>query len=353
MKIAPVILSGGAGTRLWPLSRNARPKQFLKLVGEHSLIQSAALRAPANEGFDAPVVVAGEAHLPLIEAQMAEISIAPHAIVIEPAGRNTAPAIALAAHELDPDTLMLVMPSDQVIANVAAFRAAVAAAAPLAAEGWLLTFGVQPDRPETGYGYIEAAAPLAEGVRQVVRFVEKPDAATAAGYVASGRFFWNAGIFLIRAGTYLEALARHAPGIATAAARAHETARRDGVAVRPGQDHFLASPSDSIDYAIMEKADRVAVAPVDMGWSDIGAFAALWSQLPHDDMGNAVMGEALVHESRNCLVASDGPVVALVGVEGLSVVVDNGVVMVVANDRAQDVKHVVDQLKRRGRDDIC
>jgi mannose-1-phosphate guanylyltransferase/mannose-1-phosphate guanylyltransferase/mannose-6-phosphate isomerase len=351
--IVPVILSGGSGTRLWPLSRSARPKQMLPLLDDTSLIQATIRRTSPAHGFAAPLLVAGADHLDLIRQQLAAIGVEPGAIILEPVGRNTAPAIALAACELDRDALMLVMPSDHIVRNDTAFRAAVAAAAALAADGWLVTFGVTPEYPETGYGYIEAAGMLAVGVQRVVRFVEKPDRRTAADYVASGRFFWNAGIFLFSAGAYRAALARHAPAIAAAIEAAHQGARRNAETIWPAREAFLAAPSDSIDYAVMEKADRVAVAPVDMGWSDIGAFAALWAQSPKDTNGNASAGDVIAMGTRNCLIRSEGPLVAAIGVNDVSIIATGEAVLVVAHDRAQDVKALVDALKAQGRDDIC
>ncbi|WBX83076.1 mannose-1-phosphate guanylyltransferase/mannose-6-phosphate isomerase [Sphingosinicella microcystinivorans] len=349
MQTTPVILSGGAGTRLWPLSRNASPKQLLRLLGPETLIQSAARRAPPENGFAAPLIVAGEAHLSGIEAQLAEIGVSPRAIVLEPAGRNTAPAVALAALLLAEDELMLVMPSDHIINDVEAFRAAIARAQPLAADGWLVTFGITPDRPETGYGYIESAEPLAEGVQRVARFVEKPPLETAKAYLETGRFCWNAGIFLLRAGSFLAELRRHAPEIEAAARRAIAAAAAEGHIIRPDSASFLASPSDSIDYAVMEKADRVAVVPVEMGWSDIGAFGALLEQLPRDDGGNAVGGDVLALDTANCLIRSEGPLIAAVGVSNVTIIATGDAVLVVANERAQDVKRIVDTLKANGR----
>lgn len=349
MQTTPVILSGGSGTRLWPLSRSASPKQMLRLLGDETLIQSAALRAPVEAGFASPLIVAGETHLALVEAQLAEIGVVPQAVILEPAGRNTAPAVALAALALGEDDLMLVMPSDQIINDVAAFRAAIEHAVPLAAEGWLVTFGITPDRPETGYGYIEAADPLSPSVRQVSRFVEKPDAETAKAYVESRRFFWNAGIFLLRAGTYLGELRRYAPAIEAAARRAIETSAREGHVIRPDRDSFLTSPSDSIDYAVMEKAERVAVVPVEMGWSDIGAFAALLEQSQRDASGTATGGDVLALDTANCLIRSEGPFVAAVGVSNITIIATGDAVLVVSNDCSQDVKRIVDALKASGR----
>lgn len=349
MQTTPVILSGGAGTRLWPLSRNATPKQLLRLLGSETLIQSAARRAPAENGFRTPLIVAGDAHLAEIEAQLAEIGVAPRAIVLEPAGRNTAPAVALAALMLPEDELMLVMPSDHIINDVEAFRAAIARAEPLANDGWLVTFGITPDRPETGYGYIETAESIADGVHRVARFVEKPPLETAKAYLETGRFCWNAGIFLLRAGSFLAELRRHAPDIETAVRQSVAGAADEGAILRPDRESFLASPSDSIDYAVMEKAERVAVVPVEMGWSDIGAFNALLEQLPRDDAGNAVGGDAIALDTTDCLIRSEGPLVAAIGVSNITIIATGDAVLVVANERAQDVKRIIDTLKANGR----
>ncbi|WP_184071718.1 mannose-1-phosphate guanylyltransferase/mannose-6-phosphate isomerase [Sphingosinicella soli] len=349
MQTTPVILSGGAGTRLWPLSRSASPKQLLRLLGAETLIQSTARRAGPESGFAAPLIVAGEAHLAQIEAQLAEIGVSPRAIVLEPAGRNTAPAVALAALMLAEDELMLVMPSDHIINDVEAFRAAIARAQPLAADGWLVTFGITPDRPETGYGYIETAERVAEGVQRVARFVEKPPIETARAYLETGRFYWNAGIFLLRAGSFLAELRRHAPGIEAAARQSVANAAADGTTLRPDRAHFLASPSDSIDYAVMEKADRVAVVPVEMGWSDVGAFDTLLKWLPHDENGNATGGDVIALDTTNCLIRSEGPLVAAIGVSNLTIIATGDAILVVSNDRSQDVKRIVDALKIDGR----
>ncbi len=350
--ITPVVLSGGSGTRLWPVSRALHPKQLLPIAGDRSMLQATVARFTAS-GFVPPIVVGGEEHRFLIADQLAEIDAAPAAIILEPAGRNTAAAIALAAHHAlanDPAALLLVVPSDHVIADVAAFRAGVAAGAAVAADGWLVTFGITPAAPETGYGYIEAGLAFADhaGVEHVARFVEKPDAATAAAFVAGGHHLWNGGIFLFRADRYLDELATHAPDIAAAAAGAMAAATRDGDFVRPARAAFLASPSVSIDYAVMEHTDRAALVRVDMGWSDVGSWGALWDIAEHDVAGNAFHGDVVAIDSRDCLVRVDnGPAVAVVGIRDLVVVSTRDAVLVVPRAQSQDVRAVVDELKAR------
>jgi mannose-1-phosphate guanylyltransferase len=345
--IWPVILSGGSGTRLWPLSRLERPKQLLPLVGAQTMIQATAARTADPARFRPPVVVANEAHREAIAEQLTQAGTPPGALLLEPAGRNTAPAIALAAHRVaaaDPVGVMLVMPSDHVIADGEAFLRAVATLLPFVNDGWLATFGIRATAPETGYGYIQFADRLGDGVHAVRRFVEKPDRATAEAYVASGDYAWNGGIFLLRADRYLAALEAHAPTIAEASAAAMRGATVDGTVVRPDAAAFARCPSDSIDYAVMEHDDRIAVAPVDMGWSDIGSWDALWEIAERDGSGNAVQGDAILVDARDCLVRSDGPLVSLVGTEGLTVVAGRDAVMVAARGRGQDVKKIVDRL---------
>lgn len=317
------------------------------------MLQSTVARLAHDFGFAPPIVVGGEDHRFLISDQLAEVGCVPHAIILEPQGRNTAAAIALAADvamKADPEAILVVAPSDHVIANEAGFRTAIVAAIPAAQAGHLVTFGIMPDGPETGYGYIELGVPLPEfaGVHFVTRFVEKPDAALASMLVESGRHVWNAGIFVFAASAYLAELQRHAPGIADACTAAMRGATTDRLFTRPMSAAFMAAPDISIDYAVMEPTDRAAVVPVDIGWSDVGSWNSLWSIAPRDENGNAIQGEVVAVDSRGCLVrVDDGLAVALVGVDDMVVVATRDSVLVMPRNRSQDVKYVVDELKAR------
>ena len=345
----PVILSGGSGTRLWPLSREAFPKQFLALVGSDSMLQATWRRvAPLASG--APIVVAGEAHRFMVAEQLREAGCDAATILLEPLARNTAPAIAAAALEATregDDPLLLVLPSDHVIADAEAFRAAVRTASASAEAGRLVTFGIVPTGPETGYGYIKASA--GEGVRAVERFVEKPDAATAAAYVASGDYAWNSGMFLFRASAYLAELERHQPAMLAACREALARARRDVDFVRLDATAFAASPSDSIDYAVMEKTAHAAVLAIDAGWNDVGSWAALWQVAEQDGQGNAHHGDVVAEDCRDTLAWGDGRLLALLGLRDVVVVDTADAVLVAHKDRVQDVKGIVAELKRRAR----
>jgi mannose-1-phosphate guanylyltransferase/mannose-1-phosphate guanylyltransferase/mannose-6-phosphate isomerase len=353
-KIIPVVLSGGSGTRLWPLSRASYPKQFLALVGEQSLIQETVARArTATER--APIVVCSAEHRFLVAEQLRALGLAVGAdgarVVLEPLARNTAPAVAVAAllaAESDPESLLLVLAADHAIADVPGFAAAIGIAAKTAATGHLVTFGMQPDRPETGYGYIRAGTALAGGAHQVAAFVEKPDAATAARYVAEG-YLWNSGSFLFPAGLLLAELAAHAPAVLEAAKAALAAATRDLDFLRLDEAAFAQAPSISIDYAVMERTKRAAVVPASIGWSDIGSFDALWAIGAKDPSGNVAIGDALVIDSTNSFVRSDGMLTAVLGVADAIVVTSDDAVLVTTRDRAQDVKKLVDALKARSR----
>lgn len=347
-RITPVILCGGAGTRLWPLSRRDRPKQMLALTGAESMLRLTAQRVNDPALYDAPFIVGAAAQADAIEAELGSGG----RLILEPAARNTAPAIALAALNVPPDTILLVLPSDQVIADRDGFDAAVRRALPLAQDGWIVTFGMTPDRPETGYGYIRRGAKLGDGLFAAERFVEKPDTTTAAAYLADGGYDWNGGIFLLRADTLIAGLAQHAPDILSAARAAVAGQSDGGGRISPDPAAFTATPAVSIDYALMEKAEKVAVAPVSVGWSDVGSWAALHDIAARDSAGNDVTGDAMLLDSRNCLVRSEGPLVTLIGVEDLVVVATGDTVLVVPRDQSQRVKEIVDRLKAEGRDSL-
>ncbi len=349
MELQPVLLSGGSGTRLWPLSREAYPKQFLPLAGEATMLQDTWARV-APLAARPPIVVANEEHRFLAAEQLRLAGVDRAAIVLEPVGRNTAPAIAAAALQAQAgggDPLLLVLPSDHVVRDAEGFRAAVRAAMPAAEAGALVTFGIVPSAPETGFGYIQASAGQAaagEGVRAVQRFVEKPDAATAQAYLDAGGYYWNSGMFLFRASRYLAELGRFRPDILAAVRKAFDGAARDGDFLRLDREAFAASPSDSIDYAVMEKTDTAQVLPVDIGWNDVGSWSALWEVSEQDGDGNAHHGDVIAVDSRNSY-AYARRLVALVGVDDLVVVETDDAVLVARKDKVQEVKAVVAQLK--------
>ncbi|TPE63649.1 mannose-1-phosphate guanylyltransferase/mannose-6-phosphate isomerase [Sandaracinobacter neustonicus] len=354
ISISPVLLCGGSGTRLWPLSRADMPKQLQALAHEETMLQATALRTATNSNdlqFEAPLVLAGEGHRFLVVEQLLHVGCPPRAVILEPQGRNTAPAVAIAAHWLaragTPDALMLVMPSDHLIGNEEAFRAAIADAAPAALAGRMVTFGITPSEPATGYGYIEAEGDIGP-VRRVRRFVEKPDEETAVAYVARG-MMWNAGIFLFKASAYLEALATCAPEVAKAVDDAVRIAEIDGMIFRPGGAEFAACPSISIDYAVMERSDKVSVVPVDMGWSDVGSWDALWRVTAPDAEGNVVRGAGALIGCRDSLVRNEGgPFVAALGLEGMVVVATGDAVLIAPRERSEDIRKVVDRIEDEG-----
>ena len=348
-KLQPVLLSGGSGTRLWPLSREAYPKQFLPLAGHDTMLQATWQRV-ADIASAAPIVVANEEHRFLVAEQLRQIGVPTPSILLEPVGRNTAPAIAAAALQAmsgGEDPLLLVLPSDHVVRDDIAFRAAVAEASAAAEQGALVTFGVVPTGPETAFGYIHAAG-AEPGVRIVERFVEKPDAATAQSYLDLGGYYWNSGMFLFRASRYLQELERFRPDMLAATRTAWERATRDGDFIRLDRDAFAACPADSIDYAVMERTDAAQVLPVDIGWNDVGSWSALWDVARRDADGNATLGDVIAIDSRNSYVHARR-LVALVGVDDLVVVDTDDAVLVARKDRVQQVKDVVARLKHEQR----
>lgn len=353
-KIIPVILSGGSGTRLWPLSRNSYPKQFLDLLHGSSLYQATLTRC-ASVTDAAPIIVTNDGHRFLVAEQTQQMGIKPEAIMLEPVGRNTAPAIAVAAIKALADhpveaPQMLVLPADHNIVNVNGFADTVQLGTSAAEQGKLITFGIVPTHPETGYGYIKSGANVNDnGVMEVASFVEKPDQPTATMYVDSGDYFWNSGMFLFRADRLLEELEKFQPEMVAQCRKAVEEGQEDLDFFRLDADAFAASPEDSIDYAVMEKTDSSCVIPMDAGWSDVGAWPAL-SQIHEADTNNNVFkGDVLSHESRNCMIHSESRLVAAVGVENLVVVETPDAVLVSTKDQAQNVKAIVNQLKANDR----
>jgi len=352
LPILPVILSGGSGTRLWPLSREAYPKQFLPLVGDVTMLQATWNRVAAIAG-KAPIVVANQEHRFMAAEQLRECNVTPQALILEPIGRNTAPAIAIAALQAlasGEDALLLVLPSDHVVRDDAAFHAAVGKAAVAADAGKLVTFGIVPTAPETGYGYIKAQA--GAGVHAVDRFVEKPDLATAEQYVASGEYYWNSGMFLFKASRYLQELEALQPAILAACRTALDKASRDSDFIRLDSDAFAASPNDSIDYAVMEKTADAAVVPLDAGWNDVGSWSALWDVSDKDADGNACHGDVIALDCRNSY-AYGNRLIAMVGLQDVVVVETDDAVFVGHKDRVQDVKEIVGQIKRDGRSEAA
>ncbi len=355
MHYYPVILSGGAGSRLWPASREFYPKPMLPMFGEHTLLQDTATRLDSIDSLQSPLFVCNEGHRFLVAEQIRELGKDAEAILLEPEGRNTAPALTLAAlylYQKDPEAMMVVMPADHVIPDQASFASAVQRGGELASQGYLVTFGVVADKPETGYGYINRGEEIAgSGCYGVNRFVEKPDADTAKTYVDSGDYYWNSGIFVMRADRWLEEIGKHQVDILAACRVAMEQGKRDADFLRADKDAFLASPSDSIDYAVMEKTDRAVVVPLETRWSDVGSWSSIWEISEQDEDGNVSRGDILTHETKNSLLMADKRCIAAVGLVDMIVVETADAILVADKNCCQDVKAIVSKLKAFDRDE--
>lgn len=360
--IIPVVLAGGSGTRLWPLSREFYPKQMLDLTGEHTMLQNTILRLGSFDGLGAPMIIGSAAQRFLVRQQMAAARIKPVGIFLEPFGRNTAPAVAVAAlkaGEIDPDAVLLVLPADHLIRDVRKFHQALKTGAGFAREGFLVTFGIVPDRPETGYGYIrrgELANPLLQDpsgdldpAYVIEQFVEKPDLETARNYLESGIYCWNSGMFMFSARHVLEALRRYVPDIVRACGKSLENGHPDQEFFHLDADAFKRCPSDSIDYAVMEKTDRGLMIPLDVGWDDLGSWESLWNVGEKDADGNVISGDVLCVDVKNTLVNARSRLVTLLGVRGLAVVETPDALLVASLSSTQGVKKIVDALKAKGR----
>lgn len=353
MTLYPVILSGGSGTRLWPMSRAALPKQLLALASERTMVQETVLRLNGLPDSGAPLIVCNNDHRFLIAEQMREVGVDPLGIYLEPVGRNTAPAAAIAALTLlrhDAEAVMLLLPADHLIRDVGAFHSAIAEGLQAVRDGFLVTFGIVPDMPETGYGYIQRGEPLRTGdAHRVARFVEKPNLATAQGFLASGDHFWNSGMFLFSCRQFLDELEQNRPDILAACQRALTTGKHDLDFCRLDTDAFAACPSDSIDYAVMEHTAHAAVIPTDIGWNDIGSWSALWEVGDRDVGGNVARGDVYLDGVSDSLIRAESRMVAAIGVSDLLIVETADAVLVADKRRAQDVKKVVDYLKTHDR----
>ncbi len=348
--ITPVVLCGGTGSRLWPLSREQYPKQFIALADERSLLQETVNRL---ENVEPPMLVCNEKYRFLVAEQMRQLGEEVSGIILEPVARNTAPAIALAAHQMideGTDGIMLVLPSDHLIKDKSAFLEAVGKAAALAEADFLVTMGIRPTRPETGYGYINTGEAVLDGHR-VERFAEKPDLETATAYVDSGDYFWNSGMFVFKASRYLEELASHRPEMAKALEDCFASRDQDFDFIRIDKAQFAECPSDSIDYAVMENTDRAAMVEIDVGWSDIGAWDSLWEVSEKDDAGNVIRGDVQVADVSNSLIRAEHRMVAAAGVDDIVVVETADAVLVLSKDNAQSVKQIVEQLKTDAREE--
>lgn len=353
-RLYPVILSGGAGSRLWPLSREAFPKQLLPLVSERTMLQETVLRLSEIANSAAPILVCNNEHRFLAAEQLLQIGVKPLALMLEPVARNTAPAIAAAAkfiNDTDPNAMMLVLPADHLIENLSAFTNAVENARQAAEQGFLVTFGIVPDHPETGYGYIRKGMAIQglDSVFCVDRFAEKPDRETAVRYLDEGGYYWNSGMFVFKTSVLLDELRRYEPAIALASADAVSNSHADFDFTRLDKQAFARCPAKSIDYALMERTSNAAVVPVNMGWNDIGSWSSLWSAHKKDQFGNVERGDVFSEQTKNCFLRAESRALAVIGVENLIVVETADAVLVVHQDYAQDVKKVVDHLKAQNR----
>jgi len=353
--VVPVLLAGGSGTRLWPLSREGYPKQFLKLTDEWSLLQHTVQRAVALAGATAPLLICNEGHRFLVAEQLRQLGVEGAQVLLEPEGRNTAPAATIAAlaaiERHGPDCIVFIMAADHLISDLAVFEAAVEVATRLAQNGQLTTFGITPSRAETGYGYLKRGLPQAEGGFAVSAFVEKPDQTRAKAYVESGEYLWNSGMFLFRAQTFLDELQRFEPAMLETCTRAVAGAKRDLDFVRLDAAAFKAARSESIDYAVMEKTSKAALVPMDAGWDDVGTWSFL-ETLPRDARGNYSHGDVLFEDSDNTLVHSEGRLVAALGLRDVLVVETKDAVLIASRDRTQDVKRIVTKLKKQRRSEV-
>ncbi|KHD05080.1 hypothetical protein PN36_30820 [Candidatus Thiomargarita nelsonii] len=347
--LTPVILSGGVGSRLWPLSRESYPKQLLALVGNHTLLQNTVTRLEGLADLSSPLMVCNESHRFLVAEQLRNIDISPAHIILEPVGRNTAPAAAVAALTAiadEPEALLLLLPADHLIANAPAFREAITAGVPLAQANYLVTYGIVPNRPETGYGYINATDFIEDSIAlSIKRFVEKPDIDTAQHYVDSGEYYWNSGMFLFKASQYLKELEAFAPKMLQACRQAIDNADQDKYFLRLDSATFKASPSDSIDYAVMEHTKAGVVIPLDAGWNDVGAWSSLWEVSEQDSEGNVIQGDILTENVRNSYLRAEHRLLTAIGVEDLMIVETADAVLVAHKDHVQDVKQIVSRLK--------
>lgn len=348
--MTPVILSGGSGTRLWPLSRGQYPKQFLPLITRHTMVQETVLRLEGLSGLTAPIAVCNEGHRFMMAEQLQEIGFNPSAIILEPMGKNTAPAVTMAALTAkSEDEVLLILPADHVISDLEPFHHAIIQAENLAKQGLLVTFGIVPTHPETGYGYIMKDSTPSGEAYKVAAFVEKPDLATAKNYINSGNYLWNSGMFAFTAATFLKELEKYNPEMLSICQKALDAAQTDLDFTRVDKKIFATCPADSIDYAIMEKTDKAVVLPLAAGWNDVGSWSALWDVTEKDDFGNAISGDVLTVDTKNSYIYSENKLVTVIGMDDLVVVETKDAVMIAKKDRVQDVKHIVDLLKQKNR----